>query len=213
MADLSGGLLGSYDDLAGLPCTSALGTQNTVKLVGWLKTPICANGVSANGRFVNLGPVVFDTQTNLMWETKKNNARGLHDVGNTYTWCEAIGNSAVNTLCAGNAASWIGNVNAEGGTGFAGFTNWRVPTKDELFAIVDKSSWACGYGTPCIDPIFGPTQILFRPTHPIRAGQVSSYWASTDGGLDAPDVAWAVSFWGGGSKGVDLAVRAVRSGP
>lgn len=166
------GVLGSYDELEGLACTTAIGTQGTVHLVGLLKSPQCAEGVSANGRYVDFGLVVFDTQTNLMWE-KKDGAGGgpnfanLHDVDNKYTWCQATGNSA--EICAGNATSWIGQVNAEGGTGFAGFSNWRVPTLAELQGILDTSVTTCGSGTPCIDPIFGPTAASF-------------YWSSTEGG-------------------------------
>jgi hypothetical protein len=144
---------------------------------------------------VDFGLVVGDTQTNLMWE-KKDQAAGLHDVANVYTWCRATGNSAV--FCAGNTTSWIGQVNAEV---FAGFSNWRVPTRDELLGIVDASVATCGSGTPCIDPIFGPTQ-------------TAVYWSSTE---DKIATAWFVHFYDGSTSSVTKAlafpVRAVRSGP
>lgn len=192
LADLGGGLT-SYDQLHGLPCTTALGTASTVKLAGLLKAPICAERVSANGRFADFGLVVLDTQTNLMWEKKTTtvgsgeNFADLHDVDNTYNWFTATGD-------------WIAAVNTEV---FAGFSNWRVPTKDELLMIQDTSV-ACGLGTgtPCIDPIFGATQ-------------ASNYWSSTD--YPVAGVAWFVRFATGGAGGGDkifgLRARAVRRGP
>lgn len=183
--------LASYDQLAGLPCTTAFNETGTVKLVGLFKTSLFKTSVCADGRFLDLGPAVFDTQTKLMWEKKTtpvgsgHNFADLHDVDNTYTWSTAMGD-------------WIAAVNAEV---FAGFSNWRVPMKDELLTIVDTSVAMCGLVTPCIDPIFGPTQ-------------ASDYWSSTEVG---PNVAWIVIFSSGnlrfGNKNADVHVRAVRSGP
>lgn len=159
--------------------------------------------LSDGGRFVDLGLVVVDTQTNLVWEKKTTevgsgeNLDDLHDVDNTYTWCQATGNNE-GPRCSGNATSWIGQVNAEA---FAGFTNWRVPTREELLSIIDMSIATCGFVTPCIDPIFGPTP-------------PSNYWSSTE---VSPNVAWSVIFDSGnlkfGTKNAVVHVRAVRRGP
>jgi hypothetical protein len=51
-------------------------------------------------------------------------------VDNGYSGAAAIG-------------AWIAAVNAEG---FAGFSDWRVPTPDELLAVVDTSVATCGSG-------------------------------------------------------------------
>jgi len=87
-------------------------------------------------------------------------------------------------------------VNAEA---FAGFTDWRVPTRDELAGIL-LAAFPCGT-SPCIDPIFGPTAS-------------SNYWSATETG---PDNAWNVNFAdgtvGNGPKGFANGVRAVRGGP
>ena len=195
VAALGGGLT-SYDQLAGLPCTTALGTQGHVTLVGLLKSPICANGISANGRFIDFGPIVLDTQTNLLWEKKTTavgsgaNVGDHHDVDNTYNWCVATGNSS--GFCTGNTTSWIGQVNAGA---FAGFSDWRVATRDELLDIFDVTA-----GPPHIHPIFGPTQAGF-------------YWSSSEVSVF---VARGVSFLSGftdGLKGSEGHVRAVRAGP
>lgn len=79
---------------------------------------------------------------------------------------------------------------------FAGFSNWRVPTRDELLTIVDLSA-----GPPLIDRIFGPTQASF-------------YWSSTEIDLG---IAWVVLFSNGNAnlanKVFGFHVRAVRAGP
>jgi hypothetical protein len=151
---------------------------------------------SANGRFLDLGLVVLDTRTNLMWEKKTvagddANIRDLHDAHHKYTWCVVTGNRT-GRFCRANTTSWIGQVNAEA---FAGFSNWRVPTRDELLTIVD-----CHGGAACVDPIFGPTQ-------------VEVHWSATE--ID-PAFAWYVNFISGGMaasewKMAEFAVRAVRA--
>ena len=155
----------------------------------------------SRGRFVDSGLVVVDTQTKLMWEKKSTevgsgeNSDDLHDVDNLYSWCHATGNSEA-PRCFRNATSWIGQVNAES---FAGFTNWRMPTREELLSIADTSDATCKR-KPCIDPIFGPTQ-------------ASDYWSATE---VSPNVAWIVIFSSGnfrfGTKTDVVHVRAVRSG-
>jgi uncharacterized protein DUF1566 len=120
------------------------------------------------GRFIDLGLTVFDAVTRLEWEKKTTtvgsgvNAADPHDVDNTYNWFDATG-------------SWITAVNAEGFVGFAGHNDWRVPNLKELKSIIDTSVAGCGTGTPCIDPIFDPTQ-------------TSHYWSVFDPEGSAPGV-------------------------
>ena len=76
-----------------------------------------------------------------------------------------------------------------------------VPTRDELVGIVDKSVTGCGSGSPCIDPIFGPTK-AFR------------YWASNPAQRTSRG---SVDFFAGGPQ-IDFQLnqfhaRAVRLGP
>jgi hypothetical protein len=71
-----------------------------------------------------------------------------------------------------------------------------------LETILDLSATGCGDGSPCIDPIFGPTVADY-------------YWSATTFATDTL-YAWLVAFAGGdvgsGSKGTFNYVRAVRAG-
>ena len=152
-AAIANGLLPSFDQLAGRPCTTSLGAPGTVFFMGLFKSPICAGGVSTNGRYIDLGLAIFDTKTSLMWE-KKDHSGGLHDVSNSYTWCQATGST--NGVCASNTMSWIGQVNAQA---FAGFNDWRLPTRGELtVGFIDTGAPNCGGNGPfpCVNPIFAP---------------------------------------------------------
>jgi hypothetical protein len=152
-----------------------------------------------SGRFVDLGHTIFDTQTRLLWEKKAAGSGCLHCVSDMYSWCQATGNSAVGTDCEANTYSWIAQVSGEV---FAGFSDWRVPTTDELMSIVDTGRPSCGSGTPCIDSIFGPTASC-------------KYWSTSE--MGDPRWAEAVDFTDGDydydfKVGLNCA-RAVRGGP
>jgi hypothetical protein len=177
----------------------------------------CTFAALPDPRYVdNDDGTITDRKTCLVWE-KKNGADGtpgygtpdaanLHDVDNLYSWCDATGNR--DGVCAGSTGNWIADLNAEGGTGFAGRTDWRLPTSagdssvptgqpGELESIVDL-----GY-FPAINPIFEPTAS-------------DSYWSSSTPS-DDPDYAWFVYFSDGyvvidGKNDVSY-VRTVRGGP
>jgi hypothetical protein len=176
-----------------------------------------AAAISANGRFVDLGTAILDTQTNLLWE-RKVSAVGLHDVNNKYTWCVATGlNTSLGIgvdLCAGTGPSWISQVNAEGS---GGFNDWRVPTWEELSTIRDSN---CQPNIPCIDPIFGPTLYVGFSSNVV--GPLGGpYWGSNM----TIQFGFIVDFFGGsaGLAGVPMShlpefqtlefpIRAVRTG-
>lgn len=152
-------------------------------------------------RFVDNGDgTVSDFDKGLMWEKKvagsssANDVVGvgncLHCVDDGYHWGAAMAEwaSAVN----GRTDSSISQ------TGFAGHTDWRLPTNVELQTILD-----CSSGPPCIDPIF-----VFTKS--------SVYWSASTWVLD-PGRAWNVNFSDGDVR-VDVKantfhVRAVRTGP
>jgi hypothetical protein len=134
---------------------------------------------------------ITDCNTGLMWEKKVPGGDAsvtcltdLHGVDSTCTFVQAAG-------------VWIAAINAEGGGGYAGYNDWRVPNIRELQSIVDY-----GRVAPTINPIFGPTADIF-------------YWSSTSF-VALPPVAWNVDFLigsvGFANEANSFRVRAVRGG-
>jgi hypothetical protein len=131
---------------------------------------------------------ITDLNTGLMWETKVPGGGSctgaLHAVDATCTWAQATGD-------------WINAVNTEGGTGYAGYDDWRVPNVRELMSIVDYSR-----SSPAISLIFTPTAADF-------------YWSSTSSAASPPS-AWSVDFNDGFvnvfGENNTFRVRAVRGG-
>jgi len=156
---------------------------------------------------------VTDHRTGLIWEQKDNTCPGIHCVNDTYTWSstgtdpDGTGfTSFLDTLNGG--ATGVGDcVSADGSTitgGFNSHCDWRLPTIAELRTIVALSAPGCGSGSPCIDPIFGPTD-------------ASGYWSSTTlAGSQNTILAWFLDFALGDTSNVvkttHVLVRAVRGG-
>jgi len=133
---------------------------------------------------------VKEQNTRLIWEVKCFGCGGLHDVNNSYRWS---GDGSQETIW-----DWLDAINAEGGPGYAGHHDWRIPNVRELQSIADY-----GGNTPAIDPSFGPTAM-------------SDYWSSTTY-ASVPSFAWSVGFGVGNvvtdGKDAPLFARAVRGGP
>ena len=142
---------------------------------------------------------ITDTTTGLMWQvlTEDEQVTG-------HGWYEAMGDHV--SSCNG----W-----SPDGTSLypvcATYSDWRVPTVVELASIVDLDAQGCGFGGPCIDPIFGPTYAGFA-------------WSSTTDStkFDAARgymFKWCVDFRDGSLRSIPLEssgpnllpVRAVRS--
>jgi len=165
-------------------------------------------------RFADNGDgTIRDLNTGLMWEKKVAgdglaNLGNLHDADNGYVWSDIfnMGNDSV--------WDWIDDINSEGGTGFAGFNDWRVPSLKELQSIVDyennnpaapaelHNSATCA---GCSD--LGSTSC--------SCTDVDAYWSSTTRKQNIGQ-AWTVDFSDGAvsanGKGSAKAVRAVRLG-
>jgi hypothetical protein len=142
--------------------------------------------------------MVRDNVTGLIWEVKTDDG-SVHDMDNLYTWYDP--NPETNGGYAGtqgdgtDTEDFIDALNAES---FGGFSDWRLPTIDELASLVHADRHE-----PAIDEAYFPNTVDF------------GYWSSTT--LDDDDglYAWAVLGWGGvGStlKSGSLHVRAVRGG-
>ena len=137
---------------------------------------------------------ITDLNTGLTWEKKGSGGdagtclTNLHGVNSACTWVQATG-------------AWIDGVNAEGGTGFAGHSDWRLPNVRELQSIVDY-----GRFSPAINPVFNNGLDSFTAA--------SNYWPSTPDAAN-PSRAWVVVFSSGFvnifDKSLTSRVRAVRS--
>ncbi|MBM4245820.1 MAG: DUF1566 domain-containing protein [Deltaproteobacteria bacterium] len=120
---------------------------------------------------------VTDESTGLVWE-KKTDDGSLHDKDRGFVW----------TPGAGSIWEWLAAVNAEGGAGFAGKADWRVPNRKELESIVDASRF-----NPALPAVFatacapGCTSLTCSCT-----GSLLHYWTSTSVAAAPTDFAWAM---------------------
>ena len=187
------------EELIGLPCATPggpLGLILEVPSYGRSGSPTLLCLVSG-WRFIDHGDqTITDTQTGLMWEKKVAGGNWgntcltePHGVGSACTWDQAMDDwlDLLNGWCDSCA----------GKGGFAGYTDWRLPTVAELLTILDTSR------VPAINPAFGETEAREYLTA-----------SSDDAG---PPAAVAVNFYNGGaievSKSYPTRVRAVRGGP
>jgi hypothetical protein len=144
---------------------------------------------------------ITDPTTGLMWEKKGDNG-GLHDKDNGYTW-SGIGSQET-------IWDWLDDVNAEGGTGFAGYSDWRIPNAKELQSLVNFQNGAPMTSTAFnVNCVVGATVLTGSCTAP------ASYFSSTTWARST-SMAWGVSFYEGllyaYDKAAGLRVRAVRGG-
>ena len=137
---------------------------------------------------------ITDARTGLMWE-KLSGDGSIHGKDNRYSWADAF-------------AFKVAMLN--GGGGFAGYTDWRVPNVNELQSIVNY-----GAVTPAVSPAFNTGCVASCTVTSCSCTQSDYYWSSTTL-VPRPDLAWLVLFGYGdvynGSKGGGFYVRAVRDG-
>ena len=87
---------------------------------------------------------VQDRNSKLTWEVKKNDG-GIRDRDNSYSWLREINGETDGTnnggRCRGgvdcDTSSYARAINSQG---LCGFSDWRLPTKDELETLVDYNN-------------------------------------------------------------------------
>jgi hypothetical protein len=135
---------------------------------------------------------ITDRLTGLMWE-RKCSGEGCpaeHDADQKLSWRQA-------------ASDWIADMNAEQGSGYGGYDDWRLPTIAELRSLM-LEPWPCRNG-PCIEPaMLG-----------LESPAGLSYWSATTSDADKRR-AWSMLLSGGQTeaqtKQAELHVLAVRRG-
>ena len=129
-----------------------------------------AFGSAATKRFTVDGDTVHDARTGLIWSR---------------------------ATLSGGRRNWKAAQKAVAPRTLGGFSDWRLPTVQELLSIVDYERTK-----PAIDPVF--------------ECEDSWYWTSTPLASSPSGCAWIVYFYGGdsywGLQGSEGFVRAVRDG-
>ena len=200
--------LNSAEMLKGAPDHSAECQERLTRELARIDAVAAREGTSCR-YLANGDGTVSDLNTALMWEQQTSTCSGEVTCDtNTYTWSRTgtapdgtAFTSFLATLNNGEAPYNGGSPSPITGC-LANHCDWRLPSIMELQGIVDLNASGCGAGSPCIDPIFGPTQS-------------NDYWSATTYAGN-PFYAWIVYFNDGNvytnGKTANVYVRAVRSG-
>ena len=154
--------------------------------------------IDAGGQWI----MTRDNVTGLVWEVKTED-EGLRNKDNTYTWYNPDADNQGTPDggdCTGSACDTYFYIQAlnHPDLEFGGFSDWRVPSRQELSSLIDRDDY-----NPVIE------------THWFPHTSVSNYWTSTAFPTHYPG-AWRLDFFhglvGGADKTVAYHVRAVRGG-
>jgi hypothetical protein len=188
-------------DLNGATCVSQGFAGGTLRCVSG-----CAYDTSGCyvTRFVDNGDgTISDYETGLTWE-KKSDDGSIHDKNNEYSWSTGSGNPDGTVY-----TTYLAALNAGGG--FAGHTDWRLPTREELESIIDYAHPV----VPAVQPAFHTSCVPSCTVTTCSCTWADRYWTSNTVVIFSSS-AWAVNFSGGsvapnGKTNFDWA-RAVRTG-
>ncbi|MBN2062147.1 MAG: DUF1566 domain-containing protein [Deltaproteobacteria bacterium] len=158
---------------------------------------------------INGDKVVKDNINKLMWEVKSSkdsnsNYGNPNDADNTYAWYDP--NPATNGTAEGLSRNSSDFLTAMNSRHYAGYSDWRMPTLDELKTLIIESD-----NHTHIDTNLFPNTIF------LKNNNLQYYWTSTDYDYcSQPGICiWAVTFRtghtiGNHSKVLKHHIRAVR---
>ena len=163
---------------------------------------------------------ITDHETGLMWEKKADldqvpvscttalDCPDPHDADNLYTWTDGNTPTALPTGTAFTV--FLAQLNSGGG--FAGHTDWRLPTLAELHALVDYADAT----SPLVNVAFDSGCTGSCSITTCSCTIADRHWSDTSV-VSTPTDAWVVDPGNGeiiwDTKDTDYAVRAVRTGP
>ncbi|QEP44935.1 DUF1566 domain-containing protein [Ectothiorhodospiraceae bacterium BW-2] len=140
---------------------------------------------------------VKDNVTGLMWEVKTDDG-GIHDKDNTYRWGGKTARLSDGSTFGPRYDDWDALVDGANNASFCGYSDWRVPSKEELRSIVNY-----GRVNPAIDSAYFPNAVG------------SAYWSSSPY-ANGSGYAWLLNFINGNddnfNRNNSYRVRLVRAG-
>ncbi|MFC1857640.1 DUF1566 domain-containing protein, partial [Thermodesulfobacteriota bacterium] len=204
-----------YDNSGEIPCPQAgetfYGQDANYSINPPLYTKLDANGNNLPDEATSW-VMIRDNVTGLIWEVKQSkddtyDYSNPHDADNTYTWYDSnLETNGGDAGTAGDGTDTEDFINAIKAENFGGFSDWRMPTKEELQSIVNY-----GRHRPAIDTSWFPHTACTLYTNS------SFYWSATTS-VNA-GYAWYVSFYDGSvqygsyeGKSGSFYARAVRAG-
>ena len=139
---------------------------------------------TAGSQSCNGDGTITDVVTGLMWEKKCEECGGLHDVAARYPLRAEEGRADV--------AAWLRDLNTEGRSGFAGYSDWRLPTVLELQSIVDYERF-----NPAVSSAFDGASCAFGCNDlsdpQCSCTAMTMHWTSTPMAESAKR-SWAIGF-------------------
>lgn len=150
---------------------------------------------------------ITDNVTGLMWE-KKSNDGSDRDKDYVYQW----GFATTPPYLMDGFGLFLGSLN--GGSGFAGYTDWRIPNVKELQSIVN---YEIPTGAPLVPSVFNNNCVPGCTVFSCSCTPTDFYWSSSSvERVEGASNAWGVDFFIGtvdrDLKTQNNHVRAVRGG-
>lgn len=175
----------------------------------WPKVQKLSGTTCDRARFEDNGDgTISDFLTGLRWE-KKGDDGGVHDRDAVFAW-------SAGAPYLGNGAAFSTFLTTQlNVAGFAGSSDWRMPSFAELQTIVRTDTTPC-VGGPCVPAVFDSNCTPGCDIADCSCSALTYHWSATEN-ITAEDWAWAVEFGFGSvhgdtTKGNSYSVRAVRGG-